>query len=712
MKSEGFLNPYTFIPAFPRTDLPEPLRDGPPPSRDRLHADRWSGRIEVTLTTETPLLLPDTARARQTADGAADHQVFPVRLRDGRPHLSATAVKGMLRAAFEAATNSRLGVFHGHDTPLAFRRDAGYARDMVPVYVAGDGVLYEFRTALLEMYDKDGNQLMKDAPRHMQRLRAVIKSTGQNQAKVVDFAAEGATRPLRAGWGERPVDGIAYVTGPTIERKRYERFFYKDKGKPVPLTLAREWTAIVADWDRLIRSYRDVHDDNELRGRRTPDGRLAGPHERIGEGPGQLAWSPHIYDAARMALRPATLCYARRNSRGEVERLYPVLIPRDLYPVSPADLLDKSLLPAPSYLEMSPADRVFGWVAPNGRGTHPAAYKGRIRIGPVTCADTRDEAVREFAGDGLPLAILSAPKPQGGRFYVAESATRPDQPVKDATPRAEIYRQGRALRGRKTYWHHAGLDAAHRWEVSGTDPAQVVVGGRYREHLRPRTPLDASGPLTSDRRRYATLPTDQRDSQNRSIGGWVVPKTTFHFVIEVRDVDDHELGALTWLLTLPPGHFHRLGLGRPLGFGSVRLRVEHAELHLGADYEAYYRSLSAVLPARDWCGVLNAARQKFDGLVQGSSALTTIREAMLTASRGIPDLPVHYPRVRPPELHPAVPTPPDPRANNYKWFTANEQLDGSTSARGRGRSLPPPVISAGPLQIYPAERGRFTLKRK
>ncbi|MEV5412899.1 TIGR03986 family CRISPR-associated RAMP protein [Thermopolyspora sp. NPDC052614] len=709
--SDAFLNPYTFIPAFPRQNLPEPLRDAAPPPRNQLRPEAWTGRIAVTLTTETPLLLLDTARYRSfgegDGEGKPDHRVYPVRLRDGRPYLPVTTVKGMLRAAYEAITNSRFGVFEPHDERFGFRRDAGFALGMVPVYVGSGGRLFRLKMAHLRLYDRDGGALYPPdrMPRHRERIKALI-SGGRAGDRVVGFTRD-LSEELPAGLGERTVTGIAYITGPNIEGKTAERFFFSE-GSPPELGLARPWEELAADWNRLIENYRTAHDPKEYRERHHPDGRIAGPGERVGTGPGQLAWSPHLHDDTWLTLTPGSVCFARLVN-GRVDRLYPVMVPRDLYPVTPADLLPADLKPAPTYHELSPADRLFGWVAPGGKQrVPPAAYRGRIRIGPVMCDDDASTAVRRF-GDGLPLAILSTPKPQQGRFYLAESAARPDQPVRSGTAKADLYRRGRGLRGRKVYWHHAGLDAGQHWnpEVPGVDASQAMVGGRYREYLRPRTPVDDKGTLTGDKRRYATTGVAQRDSQNRSIEGWVTPGTTFRFTIEVRDVDDYELGALAWLLTLPEGCFHRLGFGRPLGFGSVRLSVDDAgvELHSGADYAAYYRTLAGELPGRDGVAILADARKRFEEVVESSPELRTVRDSMLAAARGR-DLPVHYPRTRPEELRPGIPVPPDPRGENYKWFSENERLVKGNIAPGRGRSLPSVLGNDTPLDPYPEKAER------
>ena len=79
-----------------------------------------------------------------------------------------------------------------------------------------------------------------------------------------------------------------------------------------------------------------------------------------------------------------------------------------------------------------------------------------------------------------------------------------------------------------------------------------------------------------------------RDNQNRSVTAWVRPKTTFRFRLRVRNLSDVELGALLWLLNLDEGHYHRLGGAKPLGFGSVKIRIREAGI---INYRDRYRDL-------------------------------------------------------------------------------------------------------------------------
>ncbi|MFD0661291.1 hypothetical protein [Thermocatellispora tengchongensis] len=214
--------------------------------------------------------------------------------------------------------------------------------------------------------------------------------------------------------------------------------------------------------------------------------------------------------------------------------------------------------------------------------------------------------------------------------------------------------------------------------------------------------MDDQGTSTRDGRRYATNGQDQRDKQNRSITGWVKPGTTFRFTIDVRDLDDIELGALAWLLTLPDGHFHRLGLGRPLGFGSVRLAIDPSRttLHSAADYVAYYRTLSGTLPETDGHKVLQSAGDMFDQIVENSPSLGAIRDAFQVVTSGDPNIPVHYPRVLGNKLSPNAPAPPDPRGRNFEWFTQNERT-GQDAPKGTRRSLPAATDRSHPLVVFP-----------
>ncbi len=805
----AFINPYGFVPAPQRDerhpalgDVNDPADRHRLPGHDRLREDRWSGTIGVTLTVGTPLLLLDTPRVER--DEETGHATYPVLERkvttpDGRkerrPHLPPTAVKGMLRSAYEAVTDSRFGVFTGHDGRLGYRMAARDGLASIPARVIGDGDTAEIEllpgttpaghqgrhgspmhAAWLPSYwtsadsknvrgpdQTDFNIVMPDGsrPRHGQRVRARIQLVQHHRwdrrsdTHTPDFQLwwirslaepghEPAQAPLQtskqprgASWyepigREKVVDGWVCVTNRNIDRKHDERVFFFDTDDDLRETYPLD-KRLRGIWRDIIHGYAAAHRPGELK---SPDPKS----------PGAVVSSRHLVswkDGEPEKLTDGDLIYVRLDARGEIDSLYPVTIARELFSVPPSALLHHSLRPAETISELSPADRVFGWVrtedwaedqAVPGGDDRADAWLGSVRIGPVVCDQTSDApadkknlppsaggpAVERFQGRGLPLAILGQPKPGQGRFYVGAERNGHPAPLPAGLPKGDWFvSAGRMLRGRKVYPHHAGLPDGY-WKDPIKDRTQQLDGGRYQEYRRPRkstVPEDnpRANPLNRDGTAFATLESggvkdENRDDQNRSINGWVRPGTTFTFTVDIRNLTAVELGALLWLLDLgadpdaDPGRFHRLGLGKPLGFGSVRLTVDPArtDLRTGGSWADFYRSLTPEEPLSD--GFPAAAREtveEFRKAVAGGQQFEKVPHirAFLAAATGDPSTPVHYPRVRPNGLRVDVPVPPDPRGRSFEWFVQNERQQGGRIQGDRGVSLPD--LGAGPLPIHP-----------
>ena len=685
----AFHNPYNFIPAPPRkTDDPD-LGDHEPVGHHRLFPDRYTGVLRVKMTAITPLLLPDAANATDIGDG---HKSFPVRLdADGKPYIPPTSIKGMLRSTYEAITNSRLAVFPGHEASgsrhatghgarLAFRRPARI--EVVPARVEEceeDRVVIRI---LSQLWLKSAAKL----PRYEARPQRTDNRKGESRAAlrypdnslpqhgdhvIVRVEANGRVSEIRPYSGTIPqgyYEGWVLITEPNINTKRYERVFVVTKKDHLIVLTNEEAQRVRQLWTELIENYQQTH-VKDLEQRRN---RGEKPSDYLGNEPGRTAWSRHIWDKEYLKLRPGTLCYVRRDNNSKITGIYPVTISRDLYPVSPLSLLPSSLRPATRIQELSPADRVFGWVNQEGKG----AYRGQIRIGPVVCQTSPDQAIewfnkkkRNLYGEeakqepGLPLAILGQPKPQQARFYVAASPNGEAQ--KDHLGKAEAgYSSGKGLRGRKVYPHHKLPE--RYWDNPIEDRTQRPMDGKYfQEYRRPK--LNGQ---------------EQRDDQNRSIQGWVKPGTEFTFDIHITNLSKVELGALLWLLSLPQEHYHRFGGGKPLGFGSVRLEIdwEHTDVGNGAAWRNAYENmddtLNDVLSAQSAGGIIQAFQDAVKRVYGQNKAFDEVSfiKASLRMAKGFDDgLPVHYPRSQ---------RQPNPEGLAYEWFVENER------GTQRGYALP------------------------
>ena len=678
-----FHNPYNFIPAPPRKIDHSDLGDRSPIGHGVYHSDRWSGHITVSLKTVTPLLIPDAARA-VPVQGTVDHKSYPIRIdANDKPYLPPTSIKGMLRSAYEAVTNSRLSVFEKHSDRLAYRMPANIGLEMVPARVEnGELHLYtgtsqignegkpqgSMYAAWLPRYNRQNGQVSVSAvryqgnnqqlPSHGDKVTVWLEKYGKYRTPQCDgnpiftywrvrsiarFGDNIGNQPNEGnafgrhapiGDSMKKVDGFVCVTNKNIDGKHDERVFFSSS-QPTKVALTEELTK---KWKELIKNYQDIHSAEINSGQSRPP---ALQHS---------VWSRHVTGREReQKLSDKTLLYAhieKNNGQIVIKDLYPVMITRGLFTNAPEQLLDPSLQPAITKDNLSPADRVFGWVNQDGKG----AYKGNIRIGNVQCLS--NHTIERFGDLGFPLAILGQPKPQQFRFYTAQS--KQGQAMNDNTSKDKGFSADKGLRGRKVYPHHQGLPNNH-WNNPVEDRTRQNNNGYHQEYRRPA---------------YQGV---EQDNQNRSIQAWVKPNTEFSFRVDVTNLSNFELGALLWLLVLPENSYHRLGSGKPLGFGSIRLDIDwnQTDLRIGSQWKNYYQSL---LPIANNLAIPQVAIDTFKkevGAAYGNGDFDKVSfiKSFLRSTQGYGDgLPIHYPRET---LNPR------PEGEAFKWFTSNESNDGS-----------------------------------
>ena len=196
--------------------------------------------------------------------------------------------------------------------------------------------------------------------------------------------------------------------------------------------------------------------------------------------------------------------------------------------------------------------------------------------------------------------------------------------------------------------------------VSFLGTGQRAVNGHFQEYRRPR--LNGH---------------EQCDNQNRSIQGWVKPGTVFTFDLHVTNLSKVELGALLWLLSLPKDHFHRLGGGKPLGFGSVRLEIDsdNTHLHNGHGWKEIYSTLEDLTPTeanqKEVIEAFQEAVQTAYGPAESFECVPFIAAWLKMATGHKDKLPTHYPRAR--QQGQSDPVPPNPEGLAYEWFVANDR---------------------------------------
>jgi CRISPR-associated protein (TIGR03986 family) len=635
-----FHNPYNFVPAPWRRVKHKDFGDNEPRGHACYLPDLWSGRITLSLTTKTPLLLPDGQTVQL---GENDHKTYSTRSVSGKPYLASTSLKGMLRSAYEAITNSRFGVFESHDEQRAFRMLPDRFIHAARVVIDTKGKLafrlmdqanllaYEtYREGQTIPVDKGSASIIRRMNYPHQRLpehgsKVWVKLETRDYRKEVSHLA--ITNPRDSSWNE----GWACIMGANCDNKRNERVFVeRPKIKEIPIS-----DETFKQWNTLISQYQDLHKDAVTE--RNNSG--IGLADYLGNKPGDTAFSRHIYSQDYLALEEGRLCYVKLGENEKIEFAIPVTVSRQLFNLYPSQLLPESLLPARNWSELSPADRVFGWVNQRGKGS----YKGQLRIHNLLCRDNWNEAVEEL-NPALALNILGQPKPEQFRFY--SSSDKFGRPIDKGIQKEQGYGNAQqGLRGRKVYPHHRLAEPEQYWDARGE-----------KEYLKPG---------------------ERHTSQNRSITSWVKPAVEFTFDIDVVNLSDVELGALLYLLELPENHYHRLGGGKPLGFGSVKLTIADNDLRTGQGWQEYYRSLVADQTVDKTAAI--ATKETFLQAVRDTYGRDRQKpefiEAFERSAQGFEDnLPICYPRKQ---------AEPNPDGEGFDWFVDNESKDGFK------RSLPP-----------------------
>lgn len=225
------------------------------------------------------------------------------------------------------------------------------------------------------------------------------------------------------------------------------------------------------------------------------------------------------------------------------------------YSKSPVDLVPKELR---DELIVDMAEAMFGFVRSSKvEQGQSSAHAGRIQVEDGICLLKEAEAALPFNHNRNPQLpwftprILSQPKPTTFQHYLVQDAERghePDCPQDLAfydTPSPEET----VIRGSKLYWSKGSRLQDEDWQFQNGEAKSSKFTNLLHQFEKQLTGIQP-----------------------------IKPKVTFTFYVRFQNLRDEELGALLWALELPPDHRHKLGMGKPLGLGSVRLSINEARL--------------------------------------------------------------------------------------------------------------------------------------
>ena len=586
--------------------LPKSLfKDHEPLGHDRLHADRWSGSIDLEMIVRTPLVFGEQK------DGNVDLPLDG----DGHPIVPPTMVKGMISRAYETLTCSRFRVFGDHSRQLTYRADAANALRLIPTRVIeineDGGLLIELLRGdtvvngaeyndngdrpypvMLAASLQDGNKgHARFAPGfNMDRLRAMTQHERQVRCNLklclhpsgghyaywqVTHLYDNLGKPIsvfdindsvRTAGSLEDVTGYVYRTAAdsdrasqVFQRKHDERVFFDISEQPERISVAPH---VVDSYRRVVESYSEQREEKALqKGMR--------PNRFTNVDPSDL-------------LHVGSLMYALLSEdETRVVELVPTMIGRRPYSRSPRELAAaQGVLPLTKAVEASAADRLFGYVVPDaedGATGGGVAYRGRLSFGVV------DASEASVSHEEKRLSPLLSPKTSSARRFLTDASGATPSKGKNPLPRSDYFAPGQLL-GAAAYSVHRGLV-----QGKGLDESKFPEQATRAPVLNGREQDNAAVRLTA-----------------RS---WMKTGSVLRCTMLFSNLSRDELAALIWVLTprnLVPSNekkdpgavgYLRMGLGKPFGLGVLEVSIAKNGLRAvrGGDLAESYVNLDRCL---------------------------------------------------------------------------------------------------------------------
>lgn len=503
--------PYNFVP------LPEHVRWAPedPPGMDRYHEGRYTGWIDCTLTTSSPLYVRSGLTLSEAKAGmeAKDRPEFFYVDPDTRePVIPGSSLRGMLRTLTEIVTSSKVQPVT--DDQLVYRAVAdtsslgeGYRSKLLePLGSRKYG--YRMKAGYMRKRGRgwrivpaqpiNGESFVRieqrDIPNGLERWHrsrnasicfvdvAPVRDHSHNKGRVILRYAKVRSASGSPGSGRKK--GVLVRTG-WIPRKHMEFVF----GPP------EEDKSLTVDED-VVATYREQITDKQ--------------QELLGENAALRDWQPVFY----LEENDAVVFFGH------------AMMLRLPYDNTPDDCVPDALTD-PEQTDLTEA--LFGYVDEEAE-ERPVHRAGRLSVSDATLEPGQDGVW--LSEEPIVPRILASPKPTTFQHYLVqmESGKKQLRHYNSSTPKETV------IRGHKLYWHK---------------------GDVTRQEFEEQAPVDEG---------------DTQHTEMRPVRSGV----RFQCRTRFENVSAEELGALMWILDLGADEDMRLklGMGKPLGLGAVKVEYQ------------------------------------------------------------------------------------------------------------------------------------------
>lgn len=519
-----FINPYHFIP-IPKRKQKAYSSQG---------EQKYTGKLAYVLTTKTPLFIPNTSNdqtfAPQEGD-AAEHQSFDFfsyhNLDEKKyydniyfsPVIPGSEIRGMLRSHYETLTDSCMSAIQDKEEVMS-KRTMEYGSAGLLTYEGNQLVLYPAKSySYYGGAEGKFDMFYKDCPLaegSKVTFSIVKKKDGRStlKAKNVKVWNEKSTS-LNIGYLIKGNHGISEeITPDTHPKKRpkYNCHIFRQDWNKACIQISEVDKKRFCD---VLDSYRK-QDEEAYKEYRT----LA---ERFFEK--KVEYLP-VY-------------YSRLTEQNKPVYISPACVSRECY-VNGIQNLIGDLKPCDGKQAICPACDLFGMLG----ASNEFSRNSRIRFTDALPVETK-ENLADYYTEPTTIPALGQPKLSNTEFYLKwkENANLMtfDYYIND---KGQVIEQKPEIAGRKFYWHN----------------------------LIKKLP-EAAEPTQEEKKKGVKT---KRSKLNRTIRA-VVPETQFKGYVYFDKITEKQLKQIVWLLNFSQNemqHGYKLGMGKPLGLGSITLQIE------------------------------------------------------------------------------------------------------------------------------------------
>ena len=558
-----FINPYNFIPVTEVKQSDETIREYYSENshfQDRFRKGAVSGRVVCEVETESAMFIGGGKAQEYDDQTKTPAKLVPFSL-NGEPAIPPSTIKGMLSSVMEAASNSALRVLErkaytrrmkasGESfSKIGILRIQGndYHIEVLPDdYIYLNSYSYNDRRSMFTASGTLANTSLKDYSvdpvfyyAHNSEIRPARKRryshpslTAACDSLISQDAYDGLSPPQERQYTKGILKHFGVVgrdRDDDIPHRKYHEIFIK---YPRRGTYIGMLPRAIEEFNELAR---DAH-DRDKRMPFSPFERHTNPGRPIKLRDGDVLYYRTIMSRGTVYADKVSFSAIWRDFCGGTKQN------NDAYGYFKKKKVDKNgfLLPPclinqdgkePEDLRLTPVCSLMGFVEEQKHPDQESAFAlaGRLFFSPGILAPGQDPA--QIRHPEKALKELASPKPPCPEFYFHRKAGTGSSPF---ITKEELEPNGDYIpNGRKFYWHH--LD-----ENDPYAPDDAYAKDRYKRVVR-------INPIKKG--------------------------VKFLFSIDFFNLTEFELGMLLYAVRPTETFRHRIGMGKPIGLGRIRIDI-------------------------------------------------------------------------------------------------------------------------------------------